>query len=75
MFFTGTNRTSYQEREPIENDEERLAMERGDMPPPVPKRVANSRIRDDQALHEFFSNSDKMHRASSDDAFTRAWFD
>ena len=47
--FTGTNRTSYQEREPIENDEDRLAMKRGDVPPPVPKRVANPRIRDDQA--------------------------
>ena len=73
--FTGTNRTSYQERKPIENDEERLAMKRGDMPPPVPKRVVNPRIRDDQALHEFYSNSDKMHRATSDDAFTQAWFD
>ena len=30
--FTGTSGTSYQEREPIENDEERLAMKRGDMP-------------------------------------------
>ena len=73
--FTGTNRTSYQERRPIENDEERLAMKRGDMPPPVPRRVVNPRIRDNQALHEFFSNSDKMHRATSDDAFTQAWFD
>ena len=54
---------------------ERLAMKRGDMPPPVPKRVANPRIRDDQAVHEFCSNSDKMHRATSDDAFTQAWFD
>ena len=44
---------SYQIREPIENDEERLAMKRGDMPPPVPKRVANPRIREDQALQEF----------------------
>ena len=73
--FTGTNRTSYQEREPIENDEEWLAMKRGGMSPPVPKRVVNPRIRDDQALHEFYSNSDKMHRATSDVAFTQAWFD
>ena len=42
--YTGTNRTSYQEREPIENDEERLAMKRGDLPPPLPKRVADPRI-------------------------------
>ena len=47
--ITGTNRMSYQVREPIENDGETLAMKRGDMPPPVPKRVANPRIRKDQA--------------------------
>ena len=51
--LVGTNRTSYQVREPIENDEERLAMKRGDLPPPLPKRVANPRIGEDQALHEF----------------------
>ena len=73
--FTGTSRTSYMEREPVEKDEERLAMKRGDMPPPLPQQVANPRIRDDQALHEFYSNSDKMHRATTDDAFTQAWFD
>ena len=37
--FTGVGRASYQGREPIENDEERLAMKRGDMPPPLPRRV------------------------------------
>ena len=31
---TGTDRTSYQAPEPIEDDEERLAMRQGDMPPP-----------------------------------------
>ena len=72
--FTGTNRTSYRERERIEN-EERLAMKRGDMLSPLPKRVANPRFRDDRALREIFSNSDKMHRATSDDAYTQAWFD
>ena len=66
--FTGTNRTSYREREPIEDDEERLAMKRGEMPPPLPKRVPNPRIRDDRALPEYYSISDKMHRATSDDA-------
>ena len=50
-------------------------MKKGDMRPPLPKRVSNPRIRDDQALHEFFSNSDKMHHASSDDAYTQAWFE
>ena len=49
-------------------------MKQGDMPPPVPERVANPRIRDDRAVQEFQSNSDKMHRATSDDAFTQAWF-
>ena len=62
--FTGTNRMSYQVREPIENDEERLAMKRGDMPPSVPKRVDNPRIREDQAQLEFYSNSDKIHHAT-----------
>ena len=46
--LTGADRTSYQVREPIENDE-RLAMKKGDMPPAVPERVANPRIRKDQA--------------------------
>ena len=72
--YTRTCRTSHQEREPIENDE-RLAMKRGDVPPPLPPRVANPRIRNDQALHFFYSNSDKMHRATSDDAYSQAWFD
>ena len=68
--FTGVDRTSYQVREPIENDEQRLSMKKGDMPPPVLERVANPRIREDQALHEIHSNSDTMHRATSDDDFT-----
>ena len=72
--ITGTNRSSYQVREPIENDEERLAMKRGDMPPPVPERVDNPRIREDQALLEFYSNSDRIHRTTSEDAHTQAWF-
>ena len=41
--LTGADRASYQVRESIENDEERLAMKKGDVPPPVPERVANSR--------------------------------
>ena len=45
------------------------------LPPPWPRRVSKPRIRDDQALNEFFPNSDKMHRAKSDDAYTQAWFD
>ena len=42
--LSATDRTSYQVREPIEDDEERLAMKQGDMPPPVLERVANPRI-------------------------------
>ena len=55
MFLLEQIGTSYQVREPIENDKERLAMKKGDMPPPVPERVANPRIRKDQVLHEFHS--------------------
>ena len=72
--LSATDRTSYQVREPIEDDEERLAMKQGEMPPPALERVANPRIRDDLAVQEFQSNWDKMHRATSDDAFTQAWF-
>ena len=53
------DRTSHQVRVPIENDEERLAMKRGDKPPPVPERVADPSIREDHAVQEFRSNSDK----------------
>ena len=73
--FIGTNRMSYQIREPIEHDEERLAMKRGDMPPPLPERVDNPRIQEDQALQEFHSNSDKMHRATPEDEFAQTWFE
>ena len=45
------------------------------MPPPLPKRVLIARIRDDRALHKFYSNFHKMHRATSGDAYTQAWFD
>ena len=49
-------------------------MKRSDMPPKLPQRVANPRIREDQALQEFSSNSDKMHRANPADEFTQAGF-
>ena len=58
--FTGADRMSYHVQEPIKNDEDRLAMKRGDMPPPLPQPVANPRIREDQALQEFHSKSGKM---------------
>ena len=47
---TGTDRASYHAREPIEDDDERLAMRKGHMPPPAPERVANPRIREDRAV-------------------------
>ena len=50
-------------------------MRQGDRPPPAPERVANPRIREDRAAQEFQLNSEKMHRASSSDAYTKAWFD
>ena len=65
-----TDWTSYQVRELVDDDEEK-----GDMPPPLPRRVSNPRIRDAQTVHEFYSNSEKMHRATSDDAYTQAWSD
>ena len=46
--LSATDRASDQVREPIEDDEERLAMKQGDMPPPGPERVANPRIRGDE---------------------------
>ena len=72
---TGTERASYQVREPIEDYDERLVMRRRDMPSPVPERVANPKIREDRAAQDFRQNSEKMHRATSEDAYTKAWFD
>ena len=40
-------------REPIEDDEERLSMRQGDVPPPVSEPVANPRIREDRAVQDF----------------------
>ena len=72
---TGTDRASDQARERIEGDEERLAMRQSDMPPPVPERVANQKIREDRAVQDLQCNSEKMHRATHEDAHTEAWFD
>ena len=72
---TGTNRASYHAREPIEDDDERLAMSEGDMPPQVPERMANPKIRGDRSVQNFRLNSGKMHRATSEDAYAKAWFD
>ena len=71
---TGTDRASCHAREPMEDDDERLATRQGDMPAPVLERVANPKIREDRAVQDFRQNSEKMHRASKD-AYTKAWFD
>ena len=41
---TGTNRASHHAREPIGDDDERLAMRNSDMLPKVPERVANPKM-------------------------------
>ena len=58
------DRPSYQARELVEDDDERLAMRQRDMPPPVPERDANPKIRDNRAVQDFQRNSEKMHRAT-----------
>ena len=50
-------------------------MKKGEIPRPMLERVANPRIREDQAFQEFHSNSDRMHSATFDDDFTQARFD
>ena len=50
--------------------DERLAMRKGDMPPMVPERVANPKIREDRAVQDFRPNSEKFNRATSEDACT-----
>ena len=72
---SGTDRPSYQAREQIGDDDERFTMRQGDMPPPVPERAANPRIREDRAVQDFLRDSEKMHRATHEDAYTRAWLD
>ena len=41
--------------------------------PPVPKRVANPKVREDRAVQDFRQNSEKMHRVTSEDADTKAY--
>ena len=44
------------------------------MPPPLPRRIDDPRIREDPALTVFHSNTDKIHHATSEDAYAQAWF-
>ena len=73
--LTGLDRPSYRAREQIEDDEERLAMRQGDLPPPIPEPVVDPRIREDRTVQDLQRNSGKMHRATHEDAYARAWFD
>ena len=73
--LTGTDKPSSQARELIEGDDEQLPMKQSDMPQPIPERVANPRIREDPTVQDFQRNSEKMHRATHEDAYTSAWFD
>ena len=73
--LTGLDRPSCRACEQIEDDEERLAMRQGDMPPPVLERVVDPRIREDRAVQDFPWNLDKMLRATHENAYSRAWFD
>ena len=66
------------EREPAEDDEDRLATKIGDMLLPLPRRFSNPRISRRPGMKRFFfflQNSYKMHRAASVDVYTQAWFD
>ena len=56
---------------PVEDDE-RFAMRQGDMPPPVPERVANPRIREDRAVQTSDRTWKRCTRATSGDACTKA---
>ena len=48
--LAGADTTPCQVREAVENDKETLAMKKRDMPPPVPERVANPRVREDPSI-------------------------
>ena len=67
---TSVERSSYQTRPKIEDDEERLSQRAGRMPPPLPGRVDNPRIREDRALHEW--KTDEMQKVNFDDDFARS---
>ena len=50
-------------------------MRQDDLPPLVLERIVDPRIREDRAVQDFERNSDKMHRATHEDDYARAWFD
>ena len=47
---SGAKRSQYQIPRLVAKDEERFARKKGDIPPPLPKRIDNPRIREDLAL-------------------------
>ena len=70
---SGAKRSQYQIPRLVAKDEERFARKKGEKPPPLPKRIDNPRIREDPALMEFCSNTDKIHQATSEDPYAQAW--
>ena len=61
-------------RRPLERTEHPI-LRQGDMPQPVPERVANPNVREDRAVQDFPCNLEMMHCPTCADACTRAWFD
>ena len=69
----GIKGSPYQNSKARCKDKRRLARKRGDTPPPSSRRIDNPRIREDPALMEFCSNTDKIHQATSEDPYAQAW--
>ena len=69
---SGPKKSQYQIPRPVVKDEERLARRKDDLPPPLQRRVNNPRIRDLPAFTEFYLITDKIHHATSEDAYAQA---
>ena len=57
---SGIKGSPYQIPRLVAKDKERVTRKRGDMPPPLPRRIDNPRIREDPALMEFYATTDKQ---------------
>ena len=64
--FPAVSEEQHQIPRPVAKDEERLARKKDDMPPQLPRRSDNPRIREDPSLIEFYSKTDKIHHAGSE---------
>ena len=67
----GAKRPPYQIPRPVAKDEGRRARKKGDVPPPLLRRIVSPRILEDAATMEFYANTDKIHYATSEDAYAR----